>query len=84
MGCLILFVSVVLQNSSREYDRFYDYRVPESLEAFVKPGVRVIVPFGRSERFREAFVMEAKDTTECQGVKDVCQVIDEMPVLTTN
>ncbi len=77
-----MFVSVVIQNSTREYDKFYDYKVPENIRTFIQPGIRVIVPFGRGERFREAFVMDVKDSTEFTRLKDVYQIIDESPVLT--
>lgn len=77
-----LFISVVLQNSAREYDKFYDYKVPEALEAYMQPGIRVLVPFGKSCSLREAFVMEVKDECSFSGLKEVSQVIDETPVLT--
>lgn len=77
-----MFVSVVLHNSTREYDRFYDYKVPESLEKFIVPGIRVLVPFGNSIRLREAIVMEVKNASSFESVKEISQVIDEKPVLT--
>lgn len=77
-----MFVSVVLQNSAREYDRLYDYRVPEALRPYVQPGIRVIVPFGSGKGIREAFVVEVKEESAVPSVKDVFQVIDESPVLT--
>lgn len=76
-----MFVSVVIQNSTREYDKFYDYRVPENLTGFIKPGVRVIVPFGKDNILREAFVMEVKGESEYSSLKEISQVIDEAPVL---
>lgn len=82
MRCAELFLSVVIQNSTREYDRFYDYRVPEALRAYIQPGIRVIVPFGKGQGIREAFVMEVKEESAISGVKDILQVIDEAPVLT--
>lgn len=78
-----MFASVVLHNTTREYDRFYDYRIPKELEGFVMPGIRVLVPFGRSIRMREAFVMEIKaESSIKEGIKDIHQVVDEFPVLT--
>ncbi|HAA24595.1 MAG TPA: primosomal protein N' [Ruminiclostridium sp.] len=77
-----MFVSVVIANSTREYDKFYDYIVPANLEALVRPGVRVLVPFGNSRRLREAFVMEVKAESDYKELKQIGQVIDETPVLT--
>lgn len=76
-----MFISVVLHNSTRGYDRFYDYKVPKDLESFVIPGIRVLVPFGKGIRLREAFVMEVKAESSIKGIKEICQVIDESPVL---
>lgn len=78
-----MYASVVLRNSAREYDKFYDYRIPGELANFVVPGIRVLVPFGRGIGMREAFVMEIKaESVVKDGIKDIYQVIDEFPVLT--
>jgi len=77
-----VYVSVALQNSAREYDKLYDYFVPEHLQGFIQPGIRVIVPFGKGSRPREAFVMEVKENSEFQDVKEILQAVDETPVLT--
>ena len=77
-----MFVSVVIANSTREYDKFYDYIVPENLKALVRPGIRVLAPFGHSRRLREAFVMEVKPESGYKDLKQISQVIDETPVLT--
>lgn len=80
-GVFFVCVSVVIQNSTREYDKYYDYIVPERLSSFIKPGIRVLVPFGKGNHLREAFVMQIKGKSELRGLKEVSQVIDENPVL---
>ena len=77
----IVVVSVVIQNSTREYDKFYDYTVPENLCDFIRPGVRVLVPFGKGSSMREAFVIEVKENSELPELKEISQIIDETPVL---
>jgi len=77
-----VYVSVVIQNSTREYDKFYDYAVPEHLNGFIRPGIRVIVPFGKGSMPREAFVMEVKEKSEIPEIKEILQIVDETPVLT--
>jgi len=76
-----VFVSVVIQNSTREYDKIYDYAVPEKLQDYIRPGIRVLVPFGKGSHLREAFVMEIKESSEYTGLKEISQIIDEVPVL---
>ena len=76
--------AVILSNSTREFDREYHYLLPESLEEGVRPGVRVIVPFGRSNRLVEAYVTELlpmEQEGENGGLKEVAKLIDQMPVL---
>jgi len=77
-----MFVSVVIANSTREYDKLYDYSIPKNLESLVQPGIRVLVPFGNSRRLREALVMEVKSESGYKDLKQISQVIDETPVLT--
>lgn len=77
----IVVVSVVIQNSTREYDKFYDYTVPENLCDFIRPGVRVLVSFGKGSSMREAFVIEVKENSELPELKEISQIIDETPVL---
>ena len=73
--------SVVISNSTREFDREYHYLVPEPLTDRVKPGMRVIVPFGGSNRTREAYVLKLMAETEIRELKVIKKVIDESPVL---
>lgn len=80
---LNVYVSVVINNTTREYDKFYDYIVPDELCDYIMPGVRVLVPFGRGNRLREAFVMEVKQTSQFANLKEVSQVIDDTPILTS-
>lgn len=76
-----MYVSVIIQNSTREYDKFYDYIVPETYRGFIKPGMRVLVPFGKGSSLREAFVIEVKNSSDFTGLKEVSQLIDQTPIL---
>ena len=59
-------------------DKPYSYAVPANLEVCV--GVRVIVPFGRSNRRSEAVVLELK-AEDPAGLKSIERVMDPEPVL---
>lgn len=76
-----MYVSVVIQNSTREYDKTYDYIVPEKFLCYIQPGIRVLVPFGKGSHLREAFVLEVKEHSEHTGLKEISQIVDETPVL---
>ena len=42
-----MFAQVILSISHMDIDRVFDYAVPAELEAVVKVGMRVRLPFGR-------------------------------------
>ena len=68
-------------NSTREFDREYDYLIPEELKGRVVSGVRVAVPFGRSNSSREAYVLKVKDSSDADNLKEIKKVLDKEPVL---
>jgi len=77
--------SVVLSSSTRQFDKEYSYLVGESLYTKVIPGVRVMVPFGKSNRTVEAFVMSVTEESEQkEDLKQIKEVIDDRPVLSGN
>ena len=59
-------------------DKPYSYFVPPSMH--LQPGVRVMVPFSRSNRRVEGVVLEVGEGRE-ENLKPVEQVLDEEPVL---
>jgi len=73
--------SVVLNNSTRSYDKEYHYRIPETLAGLIKPGVRVIVPFGRGDKSREGYVLNVLNSSEMTELKEIKRVLDTEPVL---
>ena len=63
-------------------DRLYDYTVPEPLQANLRRGMRVVVPFGRGNRREEGIVLAVTDTSAYGNCKQIDMVLDEEPVLT--
>jgi primosomal protein N' (replication factor Y) (superfamily II helicase) len=76
--------SVVLSSSTREFDRIYDYLVPTELMDRIIPGGRVIVPFGKSNKSVEAYVLELADSSETRELKEIKEAVDAVPVLKTD
>jgi primosomal protein N'' len=72
---------VVINNSTREFDRKYDYIIPESLTDKVAPGVRVLIPFGGGNSLKEGFVFAVSDSSCFNNLKEISKVIDDKPVL---
>ena len=62
-------------------DKPYDYLVPETLVEAVKPGMRVVVPFGKGNRRTEGIVLGLEPLTERRNLKLVESLLDTEPVL---
>ena len=59
-------------------DKPYSYRIPESMT--LRPGQRVIVPFGRGNRRCEGVVLAVEEGNQ-ENLKAVEQLLDEEPVV---
>lgn len=73
--------SVFISKSTRNFDKEYHYIIPNNIKDTVIPGIRVIVPFGKSDRSTEAYVFKILDGSEMNGLKEIKKAIDEKPVL---
>lgn len=62
-------------------DKPYDYLVPEALEEQLRPGMRVVVPFGRGNRRTEGLVLLLEERRETCQLKQVESLLDAEPVL---
>ena len=59
-------------------DKPYSYRIPQGMQ--LQPGLRVTVPFGRSNRRTEGVVLQLEQGSE-EKLKPVESCLDETPVL---
>lgn len=75
---------VVISNSTRQFDRIYHYRIPEKYMGKVNTGIRVIVPFGKSNRLREGYVIGVLCESGFIELKEVNEIVEEGSVLDTN
>ena len=62
-------VQVAVDSAAFQFDKLYSYNVPERLEASVKIGSRVLVPFGSSKRM--GIVLG-----NCDGDRSFKEIID--------
>ncbi|MDQ2087149.1 primosomal protein N' [Herbivorax sp. ANBcel31] len=72
---------VVISNSTRKFDKEYHYIIPHELLDLINTGIRVIVPFGRSDRHIEGYVFDIIEKTEIKGLKKIKDFIDRKPLL---
>jgi primosomal protein N' (replication factor Y) (superfamily II helicase) len=62
-------------------DKLYSYRVPEELQTVIAPGMRITVPFSRTDRPVEAFCVDVSERPWDSTLKAVIAPIDERPLL---
>ena len=71
---------VAVSAANYGFDRPYSYLIPSDMEA-VKPGCRVLVPFGRGNRPTEGIVLSCKHQTDV-SYKEIMKRTDAEPILT--
>ncbi|MBR0349799.1 MAG: primosomal protein N' [Clostridia bacterium] len=76
-----IIASVAIENSTNSFDMAYDYLVNEK-DSALKPGCRVLVPFGKDNKCRQGIVMSVFHSDKSTDkLKSIMQVIDEKPIL---
>ena len=79
--------AVAVSNTSLYFDRRYKYLVPSELEESVRPGCRVVVPFGKGNRKRIGVVVrldlaaELPPEENVSAFKPIRSVVDKEPPL---
>jgi primosomal protein N' (replication factor Y) len=73
-----LIAQVAVSAAVYAIDKPYSYRIPREMS--VRVGMRVTVPFGRSNRRSEAVVLSVSQD-DAEGLKSIEQVMDDIPLL---
>lgn len=76
-----LYAKVAVSGVTYWVDRPYEYSVPQMLSGTLRPGIRVSVPFSRSNRKTEAVVLEVSDSCQAEKTKFIDRALDEEPQL---
>ena len=74
-----MVAGILIEISHQNVDKIFDYHVPDILVPEIKVGIRVEVPFGRQTL--EGFVLEIKDRSDCDNLRDVISIVDNDIVL---
>lgn len=78
----MIIAKIAVSVATYAIDKPYSYEVPVDLCEMVKPGVRVLVPFGRGNRKSEGIVLALSSSEKTRkGLKKVLAILDEQPVL---
>lgn len=73
-----MYATVVIDISSKQLNRYFDYKIPNSLLKKTKRGMRVVVDFNNRKRL--AYVIDIKETSK-HSTKEILHVLDEKPTL---
>jgi primosomal protein N' (replication factor Y) len=75
------FAAIALAEATRSFDKLYDYTLSESDSVKAAPGMRVLVPFGRSNKLQSAWIIKVWDGEKNEKYKEVYQLVDDEPLL---
>lgn len=76
-----LVAKVAVSKAVYAIDRPYDYLVPAGLEETIRPGIRVLIPFGSGNRPCDGIVLTLEQQESVSGLKTVISALDDAPVL---
>lgn len=74
-------VKVVIDDIVNKIDKPYDYYVSDELSDALVSGMRVIVPFSKSNIKKKALVLEVFEKEDISDLKPVLSVIDSEPIV---
>ena len=66
-----MIAKVVINSKTRATDRLFDYNIPKELENKISVGMRVKVPFGRSNKHTEAYIYSLSANSDYLSLKDM-------------
>lgn len=67
-----MIAKVAVENTAFSFDDAFDYAIPEKLSKDVRPGVRVLVPFGRGSKKRQGVVFALRENQRCCEAQKYC------------
>ena len=59
-----MFADIIVDIQHEKLDKIFQYRIPERLEGELKPGMEVIVPFGKGDRKTKGYVTAVSETCD--------------------
>ena len=77
----MLVADIIIEQTAFSFDKPYGYTVPKELKDTVKPGIRVVVPFGKGNSHRQGMVISVYDDKDNPPYKKIERIIDEAPII---
>ena len=72
----ILYANVIVDISHEKLDKIFQYRVPEELQAEIRPGTAVTIPFGNGNRRIQGYVIGLTEHSDYppEKIKEIQEV----------
>ena len=83
----VTVAAVILDNTTRTFDKVYNYLVPEDMYMYLETGMRILVPFGRADTKKVAYFLNFVPYTEKLKdikMKYIAEILDDEAVLSKN
>jgi len=78
---MALCVSVAIDDIVNKIDKLYDYYVPEQFTDAICTGIRVVVPFSKSNMLKKAIVLSVREERDDLPFKWIIGIADNEPVI---
>lgn len=75
-----LIARCAVDQTTYYYDKPYDYLLTGEFAAAL-PGARVLVPFGRGNKKRQAIIMSVEQVSDFEHLKPISALLDEQPLI---
>ena len=78
-----MFAKIAIDKAAFGFDKLFDYSVPAEFSGKIKPGCRVMVPFGAGGKKRQGMVFSLSEEPEGdpKKIKEIAFLLDEEPVI---
>ncbi len=71
-----MFAEIIINSNAKALNKTFDYIVPKNMENTIKVGARVFVPFGKSMKLEDGFVINIKNSSEFAN-KEIVKIEQE-------
>ena len=78
-----MIAKIAVDKAAFGFDKLFDYSVPKGMEEKIKPGCRVMVPFGAGGKKRQGMVFGISENPDENPakLKDIAFLLDDEPVI---
>ena len=71
-----MFAEVIINNNAKALNKVFDYEIPEEFLSEVHIGSRVFVPFGKSKKLEDGFIINIKEKSDFAN-KGLARILEE-------